>query len=106
MTLKVIQGLVGKERPEQELKRVTDLSKDVSQQVLRPTQVSLQQVSTEAAITSLRASKTHQGSPRIRDYEEAKVVSEELAEKIRATNGGVDVHDGLNAASAREHFHS
>ena len=57
----------------------------------------------DAVVTSVKGKVTGT-SEKIREFREAKEVSNEVAEKIRDTDQGVDAHEGLETYAGRTHL--
>ncbi len=104
MSVKVINGFVPPRSGYQQIKTGAAQSAQRSSQFASgvvSTNPAAAKALSDAVVTSVKGKRGALASEKIREYREAKEVSNEVAEKIRETDEGVEVHDGLESFSGR-----
>ena len=102
MTIKVVQGLIGSNRPDVASKSAQPHS---AANVANTSATSATVKSTEAAVTNLKSARG--GAPqseKIKDIKEARQVASDVADQISADESSVEAHGELSASAAGEHL--
>ena len=112
MGIKVVQGLIGgppvqaNDSSSTNHQNATQSAQAGLQAVIRASSAVSSVVATsEAVISSVRTTKAAgSGVEKLRDPEQAKNLAENIADRIRDNDDGLDAHSDLEPISAREHF--
>lgn len=104
MTVKIVQGFVGSNTGYQEIKvgvssKTVQSSQALSSTALQQTIASAagNRTLSDAVVNTVRSGRATSGtSEKIREYREAREVSQEVAEKIRDGEPGFEAHDGID----------
>ena len=105
MSIKVVQGIIGESRKDP---AQTSQAIKQSSQIAQSTAVSSQAaklVSTDAVNFSLRSTRTSSPPEKIKEFNEARDVSDKVAEKIKSNEeGAAGAHTGLSEARGQPHL--
>lgn len=101
MTVKIVQGYVGNRSGYQEIKVGSTSQTIQSTQTTAGASASAQLAGTrtlsDAVISSVKAGRSSGGSSeKIREFQEAKEVSQDVADKIRDGEPGLEAHEGID----------
>ena len=102
MSVKVVQGLIGEVKtPVAQVSSANQHSNLVSAQQLSVASNAVTQayISSEAVSVNIRA-KSSGSAEKIKDYKEAKEVTESVSERIKADDTAKDAHSGLSPSSS------
>jgi hypothetical protein len=106
MTVTVVRGFVGKSGSS------TPANQPSKDSAPSPTAVSQAQAAvnsvvastSEAAVATIRLSKSITVGDKVRDAREARELTDDIAERVSDEDSDVDAHSELSPVSARHHF--
>ena len=103
MSVKVVQGLIGEVKtPVSKAPSANPQQNLVTQQAavsLAARSITQTIATNEAVSVSLRSSSSPGKAEKIKDFKEAKEVSENVAERIKSDDSAKDAHSGLSSTS-------
>ena len=105
MTVKIVQGLVGYRSGYQEIRVASSANSNqtaqsattAQQATTAAAQVAVSRTLSDAVVSSVRSGRGSSAvSEKIREIQEAKEVSRDVADKIRDGDSGVEAHNGID----------